>query len=254
MGFFSGIGHALSSAVDSVGGFLGKHGDDLFSWGALASDVLGQRSANRQNVSLANSAQNFSAYQAALNRQFQDTMSKNQYQRAVVDLKKAGLNPMLAYANGGNAMPGGSSAAGIAAHVEPVGSARAAFSAAQVAQAKAQANNIKADTANKLAQAGLIQAQTRQVNADAVLKGQQSNTESYRAGQVVNQAALSKAQEDQIRKQLPAVLSQIRAQTSNLNASAEQTRMSGSAIKSLLNSDNALVRAFGSVLGLVLGK
>lgn len=53
-------------------------------------------------------AMNFNSAQALANRQFQEHMSNTSYQRAVEDMKKAGLNPILAFANGGASTPGGS--------------------------------------------------------------------------------------------------------------------------------------------------
>ena len=41
---------------------------------------------------------------------FQSNMSNSSYQRAVQDLKGAGLNPMLAYSQGGASTPSGSMA------------------------------------------------------------------------------------------------------------------------------------------------
>lgn len=52
-------------------------------------------------------AQDFSAAEAQKARDYNTLMANSQYQRAVSDLKAAGLNPILAYSNGGN--PVGSS-------------------------------------------------------------------------------------------------------------------------------------------------
>lgn len=53
-------------------------------------------------------AMNFNSAEALANRQFQERMSNTAYQRAVEDMKKAGINPILAFANGGASTPGGS--------------------------------------------------------------------------------------------------------------------------------------------------
>lgn len=53
-------------------------------------------------------AMNFNSTEAMKNREWQERMSSTAYQRAVEDMKKAGINPILAFANGGASTPGGS--------------------------------------------------------------------------------------------------------------------------------------------------
>lgn len=57
-----------------------------------------------------NAAMNYNSAEALANREFQERMSSTSYQRAVEDMKKAGLNPILAFANGGASTPGGAGA------------------------------------------------------------------------------------------------------------------------------------------------
>lgn len=54
----------------------------------------------------------FNAEQAQIQREWQERMANTQYQRAVGDMEKAGLNPILAVTNGGvgTSVPGGATA------------------------------------------------------------------------------------------------------------------------------------------------
>lgn len=52
----------------------------------------------------------FNANQASIQRAWEEKMSNTAYQRAVKDMEKAGLNPYLAYSQGGASTPSGSSA------------------------------------------------------------------------------------------------------------------------------------------------
>lgn len=54
-------------------------------------------------------AMEYNSAEAERLRQWQENMSNTSYQRAVEDLKKAGLNPILAAINGGANTPGGTS-------------------------------------------------------------------------------------------------------------------------------------------------
>lgn len=58
----------------------------------------------------ARDANEASLKESALNRSFQSDMSGTAYQRAMLDMKKAGLNPTLAYMQGGASTPSGSQA------------------------------------------------------------------------------------------------------------------------------------------------
>ena len=76
----------------------------------MGYNTLGAIQQGVYNAIERNTAMSFNSAQALANREFQERMSNTSYQRAVEDMRKAGLNPILAYANGGASTPGGSGA------------------------------------------------------------------------------------------------------------------------------------------------
>jgi hypothetical protein len=72
-----------------------------------AASLLGGVLSNNQKTASAAEANRFANEQAQRQMDFQREMSNTSYQRTVKDLKDAGLNPMLAYSQGGASSPTG---------------------------------------------------------------------------------------------------------------------------------------------------
>lgn len=94
--------------------------EDTWNWqdylqGLFASQGH-ENDINRQyNSAQAAANRQFQSDEARIQRDWYESMSNSAYQRAVADMKNAGINPILAYQNGGAASSGTGISAGSAA-------------------------------------------------------------------------------------------------------------------------------------------
>jgi hypothetical protein len=126
--------------------------DDALIGGVIAGGLsyIGGQERNEAQQNIAQQANAFSAQQFA-----------SRYQTTVTDMQKAGLNPMLAYSQGGGSPPSGQQAN----MQDPITPAVQSYQAQRMNSA--QTANVEADTENKKAQADLIAGQAAQAWSSA---------------------------------------------------------------------------------------
>lgn len=179
MGFFDSFGSTAAGLASGVGGAAST----LMQPGMIQDMATGGAYSNAKAVADTNRMQ---MELADKQMAFQERMSNSAYQRGMEDMRKAGLNPMLAFSQGGASAPSGAMAQLTAPRPGDIG-AGLMHSASALATGIPAIKNTQASTESMKAQAetqvdmqAKLRANAIEANSNSALTRAQEQTEYER--------------------------------------------------------------------------
>jgi len=201
MGMFDGISSAASGALGSVLGFVG------------------QQQTNQKSWDIAQAANQASAEQAQKQMDFQERMRQTQYQTAMEDMKKAGLNPMLVATQGGAGTPTGAMGQVSTANFKsPVSAAVNSF--AQYSALAADTNLKDTQATQTVANTTLTEQQAKKTDAEtaSIILGMPNISQQFKnevARELLLREQTEQVSTQSIRNRADALLSHANARNVN---------------------------------------
>jgi len=192
--------------------------------GGLVSGALSLLGGERRNSAQAAQAESANAFSA---QQF-----ATRYQTTVKDMAAAGLNPMLAYSQGGGSPPSGQQAQMSDTMTPAVESfSRSRQVGVQEKIANAQVANVEADTENKKAQADLIAGQAANQWASAGHANMQTNVAYHTAKKLEQELVNLQTDNERVKH----VIDNLRVEYDNLTKKGYNLTEIGNQIRMTIN-------------------
>jgi len=211
---------------------------------------IGQQQTNQKNWDIAQAANAASAEQAKKQMDFQERMRETQYQTAVKDMASAGLNPMLAYSQGGAGTPTG--AMGSVSTAQMKNALGSGVSAAQQSSAVAADTQLKdANTTESTARTTLTEQQAKKTDAEtaSIILGMPNISQKFKnevATELLLREQTEHASASAIAQRSQAVLNKIRGRH------IEQNVNIGSPDEEMAKTAYGKIRPYASDAGKVL--